>query len=104
LADKNPEILQGKSLTSYLCGKIAEDPEAYAYTVSYGGHDATICTNQWRYTHWGNEMIPKSEELYDHINDPEEYVNLADNPDYKTVLDAMRIKMNAARKKAKNGL
>ena len=99
LADKNPEILQGKSLTSYLCGKIAEDPEAYAYTVSYGGHDATICTNQWRYTHWGNEMIPKSEELYDHINDPEEYVNLADNPDYRTVLDAMRIKMNAARKK-----
>ena len=49
-------------------------------------------------------MTPKNEELYDHKNDPEEYVNLADNPKYKTILDAMRIKMNAARKKAKSGL
>ena len=87
-----------------MCGKIAKDPEAYAYTVSYGGQDATIRTNQWRYTCWGSEMTPKSEELYDHVNDPEEYVNLADNPKYKTILDAMRIKMNAARKKAKSGL
>lgn len=104
LSEKKTDILQGKSLTGYLNGEKAEDPEAYAYTVSYQGRDATIRTSQWRYTRWMNENMQYDEELYDHKNDPEEFVNLADNPVYKTELYALRKKFELAKKKANTGL
>lgn len=101
---KEPDILQGKSLTGYLSGEQYEDPEAYAYTVSYQGRDATIRTNQWRYTRWGENIEQGNEELYDHKNDPEELVNLVDNPDFQNVLKEMRGKFDRAKSKGASGL
>ena len=101
---REPAILQGKSLTGYLSGKKQEDPDAYAYTVSYQGRDATLRTDRWRYTRWGEEIGQQNEELYDHLSDPEEFVNLADNTDFKSVLKNMRNKFELAREKARTGL
>ncbi len=42
------------------------------------------------------------EELYDLQNDPDESINLADNPAYKTVLDEMRSKTQAFRERTKD--
>ncbi|MCA1760183.1 MAG: sulfatase-like hydrolase/transferase, partial [Bacteroidales bacterium] len=103
-AGKEPEILQGKSLAGYLNGKKTEDPEAYAYTVSYQGKDGSLKTDRWRYTRWGDKAIPENEELYDHKTDPEEFVNLADNPDFQSVLKEMRAKFQYAKSKAGSGL
>lgn len=50
-----------------------------------------IFTNQYHYNYWG----VYGEELYDRINDREEYTNLAGNPDYAAALDSMRnIRLN----------
>jgi iduronate 2-sulfatase len=57
----------------------------WEYTISYQGSDATLRTDRWRYTRWG-ENIGKNEELYDHLNDPEEFANLADNASFQSVL------------------
>jgi iduronate 2-sulfatase len=75
-----------------------------AYTVSYQGRDATLRTERWRYTRWGENIEQGNEELYDHKNDPEEFVNLADNADYKSVMKDLRIKFERAREKARTGL
>lgn len=89
-----PEILQGKSLVNCLNGEMSEDQNPIAYTVTNQGQDATIRTEQWRYTRWGKDIDNNNEELYDHENDPEENVNLADNPDYYHMLNKMRILFN----------
>ena len=103
-AGKAPALLQGKSLTGYLSGEKREDPDAHAYTVSYGGRDATLRTKRWRYTRWGEKIEQGNEELYDHKNDPEEFVNLANNADYQSVLEELRKKLEIAKVKAKTGL
>jgi arylsulfatase A-like enzyme len=102
--DKQPEILQGESMRGYISGEKEEDSAAFAYTVSYRGKDGSIRTGRWRYTRWGEEPGKGNEELYDHVNDPEEYVNLAGDSDYFNVLEEMRMKFEEAREKAKSGL
>jgi arylsulfatase A-like enzyme len=78
------------------------DKDDYAYTVSYNGRAGSLRTDRWRYTRWGEKTNNGNEELYDHENDPEELSNLADNPDYKTILRGMREKMDMQKAKAKN--
>jgi arylsulfatase A-like enzyme len=101
---REPAIIQGKSLAGYLTGKKQNDPDACAYTVSYQGSDATLRTDHWRYTRWGENIEQGNEELYDHKNDPEEFINLADNSDYKNVLNELRNKFEKAKEKARTGL
>ncbi len=100
-SSQQPAILQGKSLAGYLSGEKKEDLNTSAYTVSYQGQDASLRTQHWRYTRWGEETGMANEELYDHQSDPEEYINLADIPDYKNVLLKMRQKFEDAREKAR---
>jgi arylsulfatase A-like enzyme len=104
MSDRQPGILQGKSLIGYMQGNNLKNSEKQAYTVSYGGKDATLRTDRWRYTRWGEEAMPGSEELYDHRNDPEEHINLADDPAKKEILTEMRGKFDIARKRARTGL
>jgi iduronate 2-sulfatase len=104
LDQDQPEILQGKSLLAYLKGEHAPTETPLAYTVSYGGKAASIRTPQWRYTRWGEEVAAGNEELYDHLADPEEHVNLAQQPEIQTVLAGLRTQFEAVRNKARNGL
>jgi iduronate 2-sulfatase len=103
-AGQEPAILQGKSLTGYLNGKKKEDADAYAYSVIYQGRNSTLRTDRWRYNRWGEQIKQGKEELYDHKNDPEEFVNLADNANFQSVMKEMRNKFEQAREKARTGL
>ncbi|MBG9378693.1 sulfatase-like hydrolase/transferase [Panacibacter sp. DH6] len=55
-----------------------------------GSSDTTLSdavrTTQYHYNSWGVD----GEELYDIINDPDEFTNLVTNPQYAGVLDTMR--------------
>jgi iduronate 2-sulfatase len=99
--NQQPDILQGKSLAGHLKGEITENTDATAYTVSYQGKDASLRTDRWRYTRWGGAVDPGNEELYDHRNDPEEHVNLANKPEFNRILKEMREKFNAAVNKSR---
>jgi arylsulfatase A-like enzyme len=101
---QEPQILQGKSLVENINNPEKGDTDRLAYTVSYRGRDASIRTPKFRYTRWGGEIEQGNEELYDHENDPEEFVNLTDNPDYKNILEEMRSKFEQATLKASTGL
>ena len=101
LSLEQPEILQGKSLAGYLTGKEKEPGESIAYTISFGGKGATVRSDRWRYTRWGENVEDGNEELYDHQSDPEEHINLADDPKNQEILEEMRGKFELARKKAR---
>jgi len=61
-------------------------------TYKYNNH--SLRTHRWRYTRYANG----DEELYDHHNDPMEWTNLADQPEYadlKTELAQWFPKVNA---------
>lgn len=100
--DESPEILQGKSLVPQLKGTQNSEVNQTAYTISYGGEASSIRTDRWRYTRWSEEIEEDNEELYDHRNDPEEHINLADDPGYQQVLNEMRKKLDMKRLTARN--
>ncbi|MEN8229916.1 MAG: sulfatase [Bacteroidota bacterium] len=101
LANEQPEILQGKSLAGIVMGSSTMKGESLAYSVTYGGSGATLRSDRWRYTRWGEEIEAGNEELYDHRKDPEEHTNLANDPKKQKSLTQMRRKFDLARKKAR---
>jgi iduronate 2-sulfatase len=103
-SEKQPDILQGKSLARIISTEPAIEIESQAYTTSYGGQFSSLRTNRWRYTRWGEEIVEGNEELYDHLNDPEEHVNLADNRKFQKDLIEIRERFDKAREQARNGL
>lgn len=103
-SDQKPEILQGHSLIQNLKENTPEDLKNYAYTVTNRGKAASLRTSKWRYTRWGETADSINEELYDHKNDPEEQVNLADNSNYKNTMKELRKEFEVAREVARTGL
>ena len=81
--------------------KVHIEDESLAYTVSYGGRGATIRTTRWRYTRWGEYTENSNEELYDHYNDPEEHINLAQDPEQQEILAKMRSDFELTRNMAR---
>lgn len=90
LMPATPSILQGESLKRLLEDPGLSSPDTDAYTVSYRGTCASLRTERWRYSIWGNE----GEELYDHHNDPEENRNLAQDFTYLDVLIDFRTRLH----------
>lgn len=101
LHQEQPAILQGKSLVAHLNGEPTTHTESLAYTLSFGGSAASIRTDRWRYTRWGEDALAGNEELYDHLEDPEEHINLADDPERKQVLSELRKQFEEIRNKAR---
>lgn len=102
--EETPEILQGESLVPALTGSTEFSLSMdYAYTFSYQGIAASLRTDQWRYTRWGENIEVENEELYDHLSDPEENHNLIDDPAAQGVLNQLREKVENIRKHAWNG-
>jgi arylsulfatase A-like enzyme len=102
--NKQPEILQGKSLADYLRGQPVNNTQNLAYTITNGGKAFSIRTEKWRYNRWGETAELTNEELYNHEDDPEEQANLAGDPDFNIILQQLRARFEEARKRARNGL
>jgi len=79
-----PEYLDGVSLKPLL-----KNPEAQwdrpavtqVWRGNFPGH--SIRTERYRYSMWDSGK--RGEQLYDHEKDPEEFKNLADDPEYATI-------------------
>ena len=94
---ETPEHLQGKSLVPVL-----ENPEKAVrdsvYTVVTRGSMVarSVRHNNWRYAEWGSS---EQAELYDLEKDPDEYSNLAGNPEYAQVVARLSGMIAEKRKK-----
>jgi iduronate 2-sulfatase len=94
---KNKDKFEGKSLAPLL-----EDPQAPrsrpAYSQVQRGTDQTpagppvmgrsVRTERWRYIEWDGGKL--GSELYDHVNDPHEYKNLAKDQKHANVVMEMQ--------------
>ena len=98
LQKEEPKILQGQSLVPLLENPEVENTEDIAYTVSYGGNDGAITTSRWKYSRWGEETGQGNEELYDRVNDPREFYNLANEQKFNKILQEMRKKFEEKRR------
>jgi len=79
-----PETVEGYDLTSLL-----KDPGAdwhYPAITVMAPEYQTLRTDDWRYITYGKGQ----EELYNHKEDPNEWTNLADDPNYKDLKERLK--------------
>ncbi|MGB0371327.1 MAG: sulfatase [Opitutales bacterium] len=94
-----PEHVQGTSLVP-----IIEDPSvsvrdsAYTVVTRPGTVGQAIRSENWRFARWGSD---KAIELYDLEDDPDEYNNLANNPEYASVVKSLLDQLNDTRQTLK---
>jgi arylsulfatase A-like enzyme len=79
------EGVEGRSIAPLLANPQAEWPYAVVTTIGAGSH--SVRDGRWRYMRYANGDA----ELYDHDSDPNEWVNLAKNPQH-TALKASLVK------------
>ena len=93
-----PACLQGTSLKPLLADPASTEwKKDIAFTVSRSGGES-IKTNQWRFTQWG--FGEKGMELYNLKEDPSEFTNLADKPEYAAVMATLKKRLNVKRNAA----
>ena len=84
-----PEYLEGKSFAEVIKDPALPFREEVRAIISRGEMLGRMVKNEnYRYVEWDNGK--KGRELYDQKNDPIEYNNLAENPEYLSVVSEMR--------------
>ncbi len=106
-----PSALEGKSLVPLMNDPSVEwnKPAISQVIHSRGAAFGFSLRNQrWRYTEWKKGEAGR--ELYDHANDPDEVINLAENPEYAALVEKLSAQlkpyvdtMNMAPKPPKRG-
>lgn len=76
-------VMKGRSLKPLLLDPDAKWNRPVLSTYAYNNH--SVRGQRWRYTRYNNG----DEELYDHKSDPNEWTNLAENPEYDKVKDRL---------------
>ena len=84
---KVPDYVDGFSLVPQLRNQ--QLPVKKQAICTWGRGNYTVRTKQWRYTHY----YDGGEELYNHANDPDEWTNLADNPEHTAVKKQLASKL-----------
>ncbi|NND33248.1 MAG: sulfatase-like hydrolase/transferase, partial [Saprospiraceae bacterium] len=74
---------EGRSLVSEMLNE--QGDEGFAITT-FGMNNHTVKSNQFRYIRYEDG----GEEFYDHEEDPNEWTNQANNPDYRYALDKLK--------------
>jgi len=82
-----PKTVQGKSLKPILKNPSKEVKE-FAFTTGGSGYAAR--SKEWSYIRYKDD----TEELYNMVSDPDQYSNLATNPEYATVVRDWRNKLD----------
>ena len=85
------EHLQGKSLVKTLDNP-AETIRDMAFSVSQGGRTFLLRDNDWAYIQY-NEDASAGMELFDMNKDPEQFNNLAHDPEYASVVGEFQEKL-----------
>ncbi len=88
-----PEKYQGASLTPFVNGETPKDWRTDFYCEHHAGKKIAtwfgVRDNRYTYANYYNDSV---ELLYDREVDPTELVDLANNPEYKAVLERLRTK------------
>jgi iduronate 2-sulfatase len=84
-----PTRIQGKSLVPLLTDPVKEVRDA-AFSVN--GPGFLLRTDKWAYLQYG-EDASKGIELFDMVNDPKQYTNLAEKPEHKTTVEWFKSKL-----------
>jgi len=96
---KYSKHIQGESLV-----KVLDNPEKkvrdQAFSVSLHGNALMIRTDKWAYIQY-KEDASAGMELFDMENDPQQFHNLAHNPDYVKVLASMQKRLAKKLKKVR---
>jgi uncharacterized sulfatase len=92
-----PPGLDGKSLKPILDNpRIPWEGAAFTQILRPGGGEPvmgrSIRTENWRYTEWNEGR--DGMELYDHLNDPGEFRNLAEDPAYSDTIKLLRSQLD----------
>lgn len=86
-----PKRLQGQNISALLKDPTAEVRKA-AFCVN--GRGFLLREDRWAYIQYG-EKAQRGIELFDMQTDPQQYTNLAEKPEYQTVVKSFRKKMAA---------
>ncbi len=88
-----PKDLHGQTMLPLFKNKTQDRPRE-AFCEFHGCHMGLytmrmLQTDRWKYIFHTNDI----DELYDHENDPHEMTNLSEDPNFKTILTDLRLKM-----------
>ncbi|RED94954.1 sulfatase [Marinoscillum furvescens] len=87
---EKPDHLEGESFAQLLDNPNASFKEAvYASTLRGETTGRMVKTEEWRYIEWDEGV--KGKELYNQQNDPQEYVNLAEDPAHASVVSELSL-------------
>ncbi len=97
-----PEYLEGSSMVPLFRDPKREWKKA-AFTWCHSADNLSMRTEKWRYNEWGAKQ-KNARELYDHEKDPLELENLADQPEYKEIIEQLHEQMQRGWKGVKEDL
>ena len=95
-----PERLQGKDISPMLDDPSYEVRDA-AFSVAPMRKGFLLRTKDWSYIQY-NEDASAGIELFDVVNDPKQFTNLAANPAYASVVEGFKAKMAAKLEELRN--